>query len=217
MQLSDFYPLDTQPQNSSAYNSKRTNNDRPDPTSPGSAVFAQPQLAIRPPDLTEASDPLKALAPPQVQLPDKPSIETPAQQQARITFYYRGEDPFGDITSKPGPDGHNLAHEGTTIAVDPSVIPYGSGVNIPGLKDVLGHDSFYAHDTGSDVVSRKASQGRDPVIDVYLDAANAAEGASKAAKMEQKLKSLIPNYNGYLPFGMLGKLKPTGGQKVFAQ
>lgn len=47
------------------------------------------------------------------------------------------------------------AKEGRTIAVDPSIIPYGSEIKI-------GNHVFIAEDTGSALIGKK-------VIDIYVD------------------------------------------------
>jgi 3D (Asp-Asp-Asp) domain-containing protein len=136
---------------------------------------------------------------------------------ARITFYHVGEDPYGDTTSQPGPDGRNKAIEGQTVSVDPSQIPYGSGVHIPALKDVLGHDAFYAHDTGSDVVSRKASSGKLPILDVFLKGAP-AEAEARIKAISAQLEQRYPGWEQKgLPYSVLGKVTSqySNGQKAF--
>lgn len=85
------------------------------------------------------------------------------KQQVRLTVYWKTEDKWTNAgktsTGKP-----LVSYK--TVAVDPKVFPYGSIIKIPelGLKTV-------AHDTGTDVKSRKAAKkmGRDvPVIDLYI-------------------------------------------------
>ena len=54
--------------------------------------------------------------------------------QFTITYYWPGEDIYGSLTSTGA-----IAQEGKTIAVDPSIIPYGSTVLIDG-KEYLAQD-----------------------------------------------------------------------------
>lgn len=54
--------------------------------------------------------------------------------QFTITYYWPGEDIYGSLTSTGV-----IAQEGKTIAVDPSIIPYGSTVLIDG-KEYLAQD-----------------------------------------------------------------------------
>lgn len=93
-------------------------------------------------------------------------------RKATLTFYNDKEDRYGSVTSKPSPKGLFKAIEGLTIAVDPSIIAYGKYVEIPELKDfsIGGDGLFYAHDTGTDVINKRASLARgndNPVIDVF--------------------------------------------------
>lgn len=85
---------------------------------------------------------------------------------ARITFYAGDGGSGGPIAST----GIRL-EEGKHVAVDPSIIPYGSEVTIPGLG------SYRAVDCGSAVTARTAARkaaGGDPrkasaiVIDVFV-------------------------------------------------
>ena len=85
---------------------------------------------------------------------------------ARITTYPgggQGSDPDTDAgRSSTGSGNLFIASPGMagTAAVNPKEIPYGS---------IILHDgkAFVAADTGSDVVSRKASKGKHPVVDLY--------------------------------------------------
>lgn len=93
-------------------------------------------------------------------------------KKCTLTFYSDQEDKWGITTARKNTSGQFLAIHGFTIAVDPAIIPYGSHVLIPKLKEFSrnGEGLFYAHDTGSAVVSKKASlaRGNDyPVIDVF--------------------------------------------------
>jgi len=88
-------------------------------------------------------------------------IETPRSPpkktiKARITAYWLGEDEFGWKSST----GKRLV-SGKSCAVDPRLIPYGTKLVIEGK-------TYHAHDTGTAVISRKASgKSRLPVVDLF--------------------------------------------------
>lgn len=92
---------------------------------------------------------------------------------ARATAYNGLDDKYGDTTARKSSFGTNKAVEGLTIAVDPTLIPYGSKVQVVNSKGEpvrIGDnpDGIYeAHDTGGAVKARTASQGKKPVIDFY--------------------------------------------------
>ena len=69
--------------------------------------------------------------------------------QFTITFYWPGEDKYGSLTSTG-----MIAQEGRTIAVDPSIIPYGSTILING-------DEYIAQDCGGAIKGNK--------IDVFVE------------------------------------------------
>ena len=88
-------------------------------------------------------------------------IETPKPVakktiKARITAYWLGEDEFGYKSST----GKRLV-SGKSCAVDPKIIPYGTTLLIEGK-------AYHAHDTGTAVISRKASgKTKLPVVDLF--------------------------------------------------
>ena len=88
-------------------------------------------------------------------------IETPKPPakktiKARITAYWLGEDEFGWKSST----GKRLV-SGRSCAVDPRIIPYGTTLLIEGR-------AYHAHDTGTAVISRKASgKTKLPVVDLF--------------------------------------------------
>ncbi|OCN03562.1 hypothetical protein A4S06_05220 [Erysipelotrichaceae bacterium MTC7] len=67
----------------------------------------------------------------------------------KITYYWPGEDQYGHATSTGA-----YATEGTTIAVDPTVIPYGTEVVIDG-------HTYVAQDCGGAVKGN--------VIDIFVE------------------------------------------------
>jgi 3D (Asp-Asp-Asp) domain-containing protein len=91
-----------------------------------------------------------------------------AGRLARLTAYWAGE---GDYYTGRHLSSTGIHLHGGLCAVDPSIIPYGSVVVIPGVGQ------FLAADTGSAVVSREAAReaGRTLaergalVIDIYFD------------------------------------------------
>jgi 3D (Asp-Asp-Asp) domain-containing protein len=68
---------------------------------------------------------------------------------ARLTAYWEGE---GDYYTGRGVSATGIHLHGGHCAVDPSIIPYGSVVDIPGVGQ------FLAVDTGSAVISREAAR-----------------------------------------------------------
>ncbi len=69
--------------------------------------------------------------------------------QFTITYYWPGEDRYGKLTSTG-----TIAKEGKTIAVDPSIIPYGSIIKING-------NEYIAQDCGGAIKGNK--------IDVFVE------------------------------------------------
>lgn len=69
--------------------------------------------------------------------------------QFTVTYYWPGEDKYGRLTSTG-----NIAREGKTIAVDPTIIPYGSIVLING-------NEYVAQDCGGAIKGNK--------IDIFVD------------------------------------------------
>ena len=88
-----------------------------------------------------------------IQTPKPPAKKT---IKARITAYWLGEDEFGWKSST----GKRLV-SGKSCAVDPKIIPYGTTLLIEGK-------AYHAHDTGTAVISRKASgKTKLPVVDLF--------------------------------------------------
>ena len=88
-----------------------------------------------------------------IQPPKPPAKKT---IKARITAYWLGEDEFGYKSST----GKRLV-SGKSCAVDPKIIPYGTTLLIEGK-------AYHAHDTGTAVISRKASgKTKLPVVDLF--------------------------------------------------
>lgn len=99
----------------------------------------------------------------------------------RLTVYWaRGSGTDADSRRMRSSTGYTLK-QGDSIAVDPKIIPYAKEVLIPNVGLVK------AVDTGSAVVSKTASGGKLPVIDVFFvnksDAINFANSNPKIVKV----------------------------------
>lgn len=93
--------------------------------------------------------------------------------KVRITTYHRGEDSY---TSKlKSASGYTL-REGISVAADPRLFDYGDWIYIDGVG------TRQVHDTGSAVISRKASGGKLPVIDVFFHRRKDAEAFANSHK-----------------------------------
>ena len=126
--------------------------------------------------------------------------------RARLTFYTRFDDPgYADgRTAAANPaTGQAKAQEGVTVAVDPDQIPYGSQVRIPSLAPFSqkGDGVFTAHDTGADVVNRRASGGKLPILDVYVDGQDKATAQARRDAVANSIGSGGMAYQVLSPSG----------------
>lgn len=96
------------------------------------------------------------------------------KMKVRITAYWPGQDYW---TSRYKSSTGYTLKSGISCAVDPRIIPYGSKVVINGRQ-------FKAIDTGSAVISKKASRGKYPVVDLFF--------ASETKAMRELAK--LPKY-----------------------
>lgn len=104
----------------------------------------------------------------------------------RVTYYNPQDCKYGSKTSTGV-----KAVSGMTVAVDPRVIPYGTKIDIPGLRRYFTNTRFIAQDTGSAVKSRKAAKahGRNvPVVDVYCATRYQAKFLAKNTPMFMKVR-----------------------------
>jgi 3D (Asp-Asp-Asp) domain-containing protein len=86
-------------------------------------------------------------------------VKKPAKKiKVRVTAYWPGQDYW---TSRYKSSTGYTLKSGKSCAVDPKLIPYGSTVVVAGRE-------FRAIDTGSAVISRKASRGKYPVVDLFF-------------------------------------------------
>jgi 3D (Asp-Asp-Asp) domain-containing protein len=88
---------------------------------------------------------------------------TPKKEiKVRLTAYWaRGSDTDSWSAKRQSSTGATLKPN-KSVAVDPRIIPYFSKLYIPNLG------FRFAHDTGTDVIRKKASQGKYPVVDIFF-------------------------------------------------
>ena len=79
----------------------------------------------------------------------------------RTVYWAKGSGTDSDSAAFRSSTGRRL-QEGVSAAVDPTIIPYLSKIDFPDIG------TRYATDTGGAVKSRKASGGREPVVDVFF-------------------------------------------------
>jgi 3D (Asp-Asp-Asp) domain-containing protein len=86
--------------------------------------------------------------------------------RVRLTTYHRNEDYW--TRRLKSSSGYTLK-EGVSVAVDPRIFPYGSKIYIEGVG------IRKVHDTGTAVISKKASGGKLPIVDVFFMQKRCAE------------------------------------------
>ena len=88
---------------------------------------------------------------------------TPKKEiKVRLTAYWaRGSDTDSWSAKRQSSTGATLKPN-KSVAVDPRIIPYFSKLYIPNLG------FRFAHDTGTDVIRKKASHGKYPVVDIFF-------------------------------------------------
>lgn len=88
---------------------------------------------------------------------------TPKKEiKVRLTAYWaKGSDTDSWSAKRQSSTGATLKPN-KSVAVDPKIIPFFSKVYIPNLGMRV------AHDTGTDVIRKKASGGKYPVIDIFF-------------------------------------------------
>jgi 3D (Asp-Asp-Asp) domain-containing protein len=95
----------------------------------------------------------------------------PRKMRVRLTFYSGQDDQWG---SRVAWQAVPKAKRGRTVAADPSILPYGTWVHIPGFGKMR------VEDTGTAVKARTASGGQIPVIDVYVGSESEVSRLSNA-------------------------------------
>jgi len=88
---------------------------------------------------------------------------TPKREiKVRLTAYWaKGSDTDSWSAKRQSSTGATLKPN-KSVAVDPRIIPYFSKLYIPNLG------FRFAHDTGTDVIRKKASGGKYPVVDIFF-------------------------------------------------
>ena len=82
--------------------------------------------------------------------------------KVRLTAYWaRGSGTDSWSAKRQSSTGATLKPN-KSVAVDPRIIPYFSKLYIPNLG------FRFAHDTGTDVIRKKASHGKYPVVDIFF-------------------------------------------------
>jgi 3D (Asp-Asp-Asp) domain-containing protein len=82
--------------------------------------------------------------------------------KVRLTAYWaKGSDTDSDTAKRRSSTGATLKPN-KSVAVDPRIIPYFSRLYIPNLGFRV------AHDTGTDVIRKKASYGKYPIVDIFF-------------------------------------------------
>lgn len=101
-------------------------------------------------------------------IPKNINTTNSSSTKVRVTFYSKGEDKWGDkISSCP----KKRAKVGVTAAADPNLFSYGTKILLkhPLIEKYFGDEEFLVEDTGTDVKKKKASNGKTPVIDLYVE------------------------------------------------
>ena len=86
--------------------------------------------------------------------------------KVRLTTYHRAEDYW---TRKLKSSSGYTLKEGVSVAADPKIFDYGTKIYIEGVGE------RQIHDTGTAVVSREASNGKLPIIDVFFISKKSAD------------------------------------------
>ena len=88
---------------------------------------------------------------------------TPTKEiKVRLTAYWaRGSGTDSWSAKRQSSTGATLKPN-KSVAVDPRIIPYFSKLYIPNLG------FRFAHDTGTDVIEKKASHGKYPIVDIFF-------------------------------------------------
>lgn len=104
----------------------------------------------------------------------------------RLTVYWaKGSGTDADSAAFRSSTGRRLS-QGISCAVDPSIIPYLSRIDIPGIG------TRFAVDTGGAVKARTASGGRRPIIDIFYE--KKEEALAMANKLGSKSEVTVKVY-----------------------
>ena len=84
------------------------------------------------------------------------------QIKVRLTAYWAKGSGTDSWSAKRQSSTGATLKPNKSVAVDPRIIPYFSKLYIPNLG------FRFAHDTGTDVIRKKASHGKYPVVDIFF-------------------------------------------------
>lgn len=84
--------------------------------------------------------------------------------RARVTYFQDGK--------KVAWSKQKTGVPGVTVAAHPD-FKFGTKVEIPELKGIIGNGSYVIHDRGPDVTKKRASHGKAYVFDVYVSSSAA--------------------------------------------
>jgi hypothetical protein len=99
--------------------------------------------------------------------------------RARVTFYTNDPHWGNRVACQTA----KVAKEGISVAAHPK-FKFGTKLEIPALKGIVGDGNFVVQDRGPDVTRKTASRGNAYVFDVYV---------SSHSKI-RKFKTLVPDY-----------------------
>lgn len=106
---------------------------------------------------------------------------------ARVTYYYP-QPPYG---SKVACSKTKYANEGTTVAAHPD-FKFGTKLYIPELKNSVDDGYFIVQDRGPAVTSKRASNGRAYVVDVFVKSRSRLQHLTKTEPAYMKVYVVSP-------------------------
>lgn len=108
--------------------------------------------------------------------------------KARVTYYSNTTCPYGAKVACPWV---KRAQEGITVAASKKLFPFGTKIQIHGIKGITSQSNILeVQDRGSAVENAKASHKSTPVLDVYIQTNSRHEGIMR----EKYLASINPDY-----------------------
>jgi 3D (Asp-Asp-Asp) domain-containing protein len=178
-----------------------------DSTTIDEGIISKPEEAVMAKRTDFSNAPIINLPPATVELPKVTTLTTPAAKEVNSdyspvvpTFYDATEDSVNrGQTAYPNPQGKLVGIPGKTIAVDPSIIPVGSYVEVADAKGLFPnnpHGIFHAGDTGSAVKAGTAAKARGvnaPVIDFMTSSPQERKQLASRVKGNLKYRILSPS------------------------
>jgi len=118
---------------------------------------------------------------------ESPQLTYTRQHTARVTYYYP-QPPYG---SKVACSKTKYAKEGITIATHPD-FKFGTKLYIPELKNSVDDGYFIVQDRGPAVTSKRASNGRAYVVDVFVKSRSRLQHLTKTEPAYMKVYVVSP-------------------------